>query len=598
MSEDNQQSDAVLTQIIDASLTGIVREMQTSLFRTGFSTIIRESHDASCALLSRKGELLAQHVVLPIHMGAFPACTQAVLKVYPAEEISEGDAFLINHPYLGGSAHAPDIAVITPAFFRNQLVGFCGSIAHKSDLGGPVPGSCSGKATETFNEGLHLPPVRFVHRAQSMYEIEAIIGANSRTPELVLGDIRGQTGTGRLGERRLAELLEKYGEENVLRCVDDLFRITEQKIRQAISGWKDGIYDAERFVDNDGVDTGKPIRIHVRITKKTDRILFDFTQSADQAKGPANMRPPLVRASCAYCLIALIDPFLAVNEGLLRTISFEVRDGSVLNPRFPAPMNSYNPTVHAVIDAVFDALSGTVPDKKRADGCGNRSITLGGLARSGKGYIQYEIIGGGGGARSGKDGDSGTTVNQSNGMTAPVEIIESEFPVRLLRHDLVKDSGGAGCYRGGLGILREYLILQDARLSLRSSKHLIPPSGIEGGEPGRPGAVYVNPATAGEQRLPTLCEYYLKNEDILRLETPGGGGLRDPLERNPGKVLEDVEDGNVSLNKAAEDYGVVIHRLEDGYEIDALATETLRRRKQSLRGDKNEPGKEASNELP
>ncbi len=597
--QSSRQADVVLTQIIGASLAGIVCEMQNSLFRTGFSTIIRESHDASCALLNPKGEVMAQHVVLPLHMGAFPACTQAVLKSYPSQEISDGDGFLINHPYFGGSAHAPDIAVITPAFFRGQLVAFCGTIAHKSDLGGPVPGSCSATATEIFNEGLHLPAVRFVHRGEPIQEVLAIIGANSRTPDLVLGDIRGQLGTDQLGERRFGELLEKYGLENVLDSVEELCRITERKIRQAFSGWKDGIYEAERFVDDDGVDVGKAIRIHVQVIKEGDRVLFDFTMSADQAKGPANIRPPLVRAACAYSLIALIDPYLPVNEGLLRAIEFKVREGSVLNPRFPAPMNTYNPTVHALIDAIFAALSGTVPDRKRGDGCGSRSITIGGQIESGgKGYIQYELFGGGGGARSGRDGDSGTMVNQSNGRIAPVEIIEPEFPIRLRRFDLVKDSGGAGQYRGGLGILREYLIIHEGTLSLRSSKHLIPPAGIQGGRPGRPGIVFVNPGTAEEKQLPTRCVYPLKKEDVLRVETPGGGGLGDPLTRDPVRVLQDVEEGNVSLDKAAEDYGVVIHRLEEGYEIDALATETLRRRKQSLRGDKNEPGKEASNELP
>lgn len=582
MDQPKQQTDPVLTQIVGASLAGIVREMQNSLFRTGFSTIIRESHDASCALMNPRGQVIVQHVVLPLHMGAFPACTQAILKVYAPEEISEGDGFLINHPYHGGSAHAPDIAVITPAFFRGELVGFCGSIAHKSDLGGPVPGSCSGKAREIFNEGLHLPAVRFVRRGEPSREVQAIIAGNSRTPELVLGDIRGQLGTDRLGERRLAELLEKYGLEKVLLSVEELFRIAEQKVRQAVSRWKDGVYAAQRFVDDDGVELGKAIRIHVRIVKEGDRILFDFSRSADQAQGPANIRPPLVRASCAYCLIALIDPHLPVNEGLLRTIEFEAREGSVLNPRFPAPMNTYNPTVHALIDAVFEALSGTVPDRKRADGCGSRSIITGGnITGSGKGYIQYELFGGGGGARSGKDGDSGTMVNQSNGRIASVEVIESEFPVRLLRYDLIPDSGGAGCYRGGLGIRREYLILKETRLALRSSKHLIPPAGIEEGKPGRPGALLVNPGTAGEVRLPTRCEHPLQEGEVVRLETPGGGGLGDPLTRDPARVLEDVEDGNVSLEKAAEDYGVVLRPLENGYKLDVSATEARRREKRS-----------------
>jgi len=202
--------DAVDLEVVKASLSGIVREMQNSLFRTGFSTIVRESQDASCALMNAKGEVVAQHVVLPLHIGAFPACCGAIIAEF-GDSIAEGDAFIINHPYHGGSPHAPDFCVISPVFCEGELFGFCGSIAHKSDIGGPVPGSCSGQARETFNEGLHLPAIRYQRGFQPLGDIERIIGANSRTPELVLGDIRGQLGADRLGERRLNELAAKYG---------------------------------------------------------------------------------------------------------------------------------------------------------------------------------------------------------------------------------------------------------------------------------------------------------------------------------------------------------------------------------------------------
>ena len=198
--------DAVDLEVMKASLSGIVQEMQNSLFRTGFSTIVRESQDASCALMNANGEVVAQHVVLPLHIGAFPACTAAVIDVF-GDGIAEGDGFIINHPYHGGSPHAPDIAVITPVFVDGELFGFCGSIAHKSDIGGPVPGSCSGQAREIFNEGLHVPAVRYQRGYRVNGDIERLIGANSRTPELVLGDIRGQLGADRLGEKRLSEFV-------------------------------------------------------------------------------------------------------------------------------------------------------------------------------------------------------------------------------------------------------------------------------------------------------------------------------------------------------------------------------------------------------
>ena len=565
------QIDAVDLEVVKASLSGIVQEMQNSLFRTGFSTIVRESQDASCALMNAKGEVVAQHVVLPLHIGAFPACCAAVLKTY-GSDIAEGDAFLINHPYEGGSPHAPDMCVITPVFVGGKLFGFTGSIAHKSDIGGPVPGSCSGQARETFNEGLHLPAVRYQHKGVTSGEVDRIIGANSRTPELVLGDIRGQVGSGRLGERRMLELVDKYGEPKIEASFARLFDLSAQRLRGAVAEWKDGRFEAERLVDDDGIELEKPVRIHVVVEKTGDRIHFDFSGSADQTKGPANIRPPLAQAAAAYVLISLIDPHMYVCSGLLNAFTIKAREGSVIDPRFPAPVNTYNPTVHAVVDAIFAALSHVVPGRARADGSGSRSIIIGGRSTyTGKGYVQYEILAGGAGARASKDGGSGITVNQSNAKIAPVEIIESEFPTRLTRFELIRDSGGAGEFRGGLGLRREYLNLADARFSIRSMKHVIPPHGSNGGKTGRTGDIWINPEKDGAKRLPTrYADYPLKEGDVFCLDTPGGGGFGDPLLRDPRSVLADVTQGFVSVEAAERDYGVVLDR--SGGALDETAT--------------------------
>ncbi|HEY6257400.1 MAG TPA: hydantoinase B/oxoprolinase family protein [Xanthobacteraceae bacterium] len=578
------QVDAVDLEVVKASLSGIVQEMQNSLFRTGFSTIVRESQDASCALMNAKGEVVAQHVVLPLHIGAFPACCGAVIKAF-GDDIAEGDAFLINHPYEGGSPHAPDMAVLSPVFYSGELLAFCGSIAHKSDIGGPVPGSCSGQAREIFNEGLQLPAVRYQRAFKPAPDIERIIAANSRTPELVLGDIRGQLGADRLGEKRLGELVGKYGRDKILACWARLFEISEKRLRATFAEWKDGRFEAERFVDDDGIDLNTPVRIHVAVEKNGDRLHFDFSGSADQTKGPANVRPPLVQAACGYCLISLVDPAMYVCQGLLKAFTITAREASVLNPRFPAPVNTYNPTVHALVDAVYDALSNIVPDKVRADGSGSRSIILGGRnTYTGKGYVQYEIIAGGAGARAGKDGASGITVNQSNAMIAPVEIIESEFPSRLLRFELIADSGGAGRFRGGLGMVREYLNLEDARFSIRSMKHLIPPNGCAGGGAGRPGDIWINPGTPLAKRLPTrYADYPLRQGDVFRLDTPGGGGHGDPLAREPQRVLDDVQEGYISAEAAARQYGVVLAGDGEQRRIDAAATAA---RRQQMRASK------------
>jgi N-methylhydantoinase B len=576
--------DPITLQVIQARLAGIVQEMQNSLFRTGFSTIIRESQDASCAILNTKGEVVAQHVVLPLHMGAFPACAQGVLRHYQPSEIHEGDAFITNHPYLGGSPHAPDMAVLTPIFYRGEWVGFAADMAHKSDIGGPVPGSCWSQAREIFQEGLHLPPIRYASRFEPSRDIEAIIGANSRTPELVIGDMRGQVGAARLGERRYQELMEKYGCDTVLASFESLFALTESKVRREIASWPDGDGEGERFVDSDGIELDKPVRIHVKVEKKGDRMLFDFTGSAEQTKGPANIRPTVVRAACSYCLTALVDPALEINNGLARVVEIKVREGSVVHPYFPAPVNTYNPTVHALVEALFEAVSQIAPHKKVADGCSSRSIIIGGRSnKTGRSYVQYEIFGGGSGGRTGKDGVSGTNVNQSNARIAPVEIIDSEFSTRIRRFELIPDSGGAGKFRGGLGFVREYEMLdQEGRFSLRSTKHTVAPKGLESGLPGRTGRCALNPNTPKEKIIPSrYSDHLLQPGDVVRLETPGGGGLGNPLERDPESVLRDLRNGYVSLEKARELYGVVIETANGYFVIDERGTQEARKDRRS-----------------
>ena len=412
--------DPITLQVIQARLAGIVQEMQNSLFRTGYSTIIRESQDASCAILNTAGEVVAQHVVLPLHMGAFPACAAAVLKGFSPDEIHEGDAFIINHPYLGGSPHAPDMGVLTPIFYRGEWVGFAANMAHKSDIGGTVPGSGSGTAREIYQEGLHLPPVKFMSRRQPVKEIDALITANSRTPDVVIGDLRGQVGAARLGERRIAELMDRYGKTTILESTELLSAYTENRVRQTIASWPDGKSEGESFVDHDGIDLTRPIRIHVAIKKTGDRLHFDFSGSSDQTQGPANIRPPLVRAACAYCLVTLVDRFLPINQGLARTIDATFRPGSVVDPRFPAAVNTYMPTALTVAEAVLRALAHFVPDKHIAGGSGSAALVLGGrMAATERAFVHYEIFSGGTGARSGKDGVSATAFHLSNCKTAP-----------------------------------------------------------------------------------------------------------------------------------------------------------------------------------
>lgn len=565
--------DPVFLQVLRARLSGIVREMQLSLFRTGYSTIIRESQDASCALLTAGGDVIAQHVVLPLHMGAFPACCAAVLDTF-GEDIADGDAFLLNHTYEGGSPHAPDFAVLVPIFADGTLFGFAASMAHKGDIGGAVPGSSYGQAREVFNEGLLIPAVRYQAGGRTNTDVERIVGANSRTPELVLGDLRGQLGASRLGERRLRELTAAQGADVLRRYFDRILDVAEARLRRGVAAWPDGRVEAVRLIDDDGITRDRHIRVHVAVDKRGDRIRFDFSGTDGQTEGPANVRPPIVRAACAYALICLLDAADHINSGLLRVVELTAPEGSVVNPRFPAPVNTYNPTVHAVVDAVFDALSGLAPGEGRADGCASRSFVLSAPERGG---VQYEIFGGGTGAHARGDGASGSSVNHTNGRIAPIEIVESEFPVRVLESALIADSGGAGEFRGGLGIRRAYQVLEPTRLSLRSTRHSVLPLGVRGGGPGRPGRLVVDAAGRVEE-LPARCAgVELRPGDVFRLDTPGGGGFGDPRRRDPALVLADVADGYCGIDHARDVYGVQLVRSPDGQlRVDEDATRALR----------------------
>jgi N-methylhydantoinase B len=571
--------DPITLQVLQARLAGIVQEMQNSLFRTGYSTIIRESQDASCAILNCRGEVVAQHVVLPLHMGAFPACATALLDSHPENEITEGDAFIINHPYLGGSPHAPDMGVLTPIFHKAERVGFAANMAHKSDIGGTVPGSGSGSAREIYQEGLHLPAVKYMTGYRPVKEIEALIAANSRTAALVIGDLRGQVGAARLGERRISELMERYGKDTVLECTQMLANHTESRVRQALASWPDGESEGESFVDHDGIDLTRPIRIHVRIIKHGDKLQLDFSGSSDQTQGPANIRPPLVRAACVYCVVALVDRFLPINQGLARVVDAKFRPGSVVDPHFPASVNTYMPTALTVAEAVLQALAPLVPDRRIAGGSGSAALVLGGRdAESNRAFVHYEIFSGGTGARVGKDGVSATAFHLSNCKTAPIEIIESEFPARLERFEMLADSGGAGRWRGGLGFARDYRILtDDVRFSMRTDKHAIAPFGIDGGLAGGKGACIVNPHDDQARRLPSrFGDQPLKAGNVVRVERPGGGGLGNPRQRPVEAVIEDVRQGYVSPERARRDYCVALSIVGGEVVLDEKQTRFLR----------------------
>ena len=519
--------DSITEEILNASLAGVVKQMQEALFRTGFSTIIRESHDASCAVLTPDGRVASQHIVLPLHLGVFPVSVRAIIEAYGPTGIEPGDAFLINHPYIGGSPHAPDMCVIVPVFIDRNLSFFVASIAHKSDIGGPVPGSCSGKATDIYSEGMHFPAIRFVQNGVVSVEVESIIRTNSRTPDLVMGDIRGQLGCCHVGASRLQELSTKYGYRNLVDAIEQRIVAVKKIIHSEISSWPDHEAVGDRLMDDDGIIIGVPIKVAVVVKKQGSNLSFDFSETADQAKGPINIRPSLVRAACAYTVIASIGRSITVNQGILDAFDVITRPGSLLEPELPAPMNTYNPTVHAVINAGLDALGQIAPSSRRADGSDSRSLIFGFQRKKNApgSAISYEIFAGGSGATAETPGLPGCHVNQTNGRITPIEILETEYPLRIRQFSVLKETGGKGSSQGGDAFRREYESLTNGtQFSIRSSRHQIAPRGVSGGEDGRPGQAILNPGSEQRELASREINIPLDAGDIVRLDTPSGGG--------------------------------------------------------------------------
>jgi len=552
--------DPITFGVISSRLSGIVQEMQDSIFRTGYSTIVRESQDASCMILDADGDVVGEHVIAPLHITALPIVVRRIRELFDGD-LGPGDIFITNHPYAADVTHSIDMAVTGPLFAGDRLVAFCASIAHKSDLGGAIPGTANGSARELFQEGILYPPVRYMKRGALVRDVDAILRANSRTPELVLGDIRGQIGVSRLGERRLLETIERYGLETVLAVFAEKQDKTELRVRRALAAWPDGISEAETLMEGDGEEV---IRYHVRVEKSGDRIVFDFTGSSDQTTMPINVRPSIVRGCCYYAMIGMIDPDIENNGGLARVVETRLRSGSVLDPHFPAPTNAYMTTAAAVTEAIVAALSRLARDRRVAGVGGVGAFALAGTRPDGAAFQTYELLGSAYGARSGLDGISGVAVLLSNARTAPIEIMETEFPLRFRSFGLIADSGGAGRYRGGLGFAREYeLLAPQAQMTLRGGKHAIPAYGIDGGCAGRLGSLVTHPGTPNATKYPSrFSGVALREHDIVRVEKAGGGGLGPAPERPFDAVLDDVLDGYVSRAAALADYHVDPNRLD------------------------------------
>jgi N-methylhydantoinase B len=548
--------DLVTTEVVASRLRETAATMEYALYHSGYSPILRESKDGTAGLTDPDGRVIMIGGGLQYHFTAYQQAVQAVLARYPAASLKPGESFITNDPYRCGCPHAPDFVALTPAFHEGVLIGFGVSLAHKSDIGGLVPGSSGAAAREIYHDGLLLPPVRFQTDAGIEESIEAIIANNSRVAEVVLGDLRAQVGCTRLGVGRLAALCDEYGRDVVRGVMQTLMALTTRRIADELRSWPDGSAEAEGFLDHDGAAKDKPIRIRVRATKTGERLQLDFTGTDAQTIGPVNLVRATAEAAALQAVLAIVDPTITVNAGLREAVDFVLPEGSVINALHPATVNLYFPTAHLVYNVVLSALGERNPARAVApSGLGSGAVTIGyRKSRSGKPAVLYELLNTSLGGTSRHDGAA--IVMAMNHFTpgAPVEIFESEYPLRVRAFELLRDSAGAGRYRGGLGYAREFEVLEDSVLTVRSSNHLFPAPGHSGGLSPKPSRVVLNPHTPDAEELSAIETRYLKAGDVIRFERSGGAGFGPPSERAPELVRDDVRNGYVSPQAAAEIY--------------------------------------------
>jgi N-methylhydantoinase B len=548
--------DPITTEVIINRIRETTAAMAHALFHSGYSPILRESQDGTAGLCDADGRVIMVGGGLQYHSLLYTRAVESVIARYPVVDMRDGDSFVSNDPFKAGNSHVPDIVVITPVFYRGELIAFGASVAHKADVGGLVPGSSGAAAREIFHDGVLIPPVRYWSKDGVNREVEAILRNNSRVPEVVVGDLRGQVGSTRLGAERLCALCDEYGADTLRAAMTSLIERTAARVRGEFAQWPDGEHSAEALLDHDGADRSKPVRIKVSARKRGDRLTLDFSGTDAQAKGPVNTPLPTAQAVSLLAVIAACDPTIPMNSGVLDAVDFIMPPGTVVHPQFPASVNHYFPTSHVVYTCVLAALGKLNPARAVAPaGFGTGAIAIGySKGRAGKPTVQYELMVTSLGGTSSHDGTSIVLAMNHFTPGTPVEIIETEYPVMVRRYDIWRDSAGAGRHRGGVGNVREYQLLVDVILTARTSNHRQGAWGLNGGEPPALSRAVINPDTPQAEEMDCMETRMVAAGTVVRLAQAGGAGYGDPRERPQELVQQDIDDGYVSPEAAALTY--------------------------------------------
>jgi N-methylhydantoinase B len=566
-------SDPITLELFKNAIFSIADEMALTILRTTYSGVLKDNMDYSTGFADGAGTLAAQGLTLPGHLGSLPTALAAIMRHF-GEDIAPGDVFILNDPFDGGM-HLPDIFVIKPLYHDHQRLAFACTVCHHCDVGGRVAGSNASDSTEIYAEGLRIAPMKLFARGSLNQTIMTFIERNVRLPVQLFGDLRAQLAACHIAETQFAELVARYGAARTEELLAATIDYAERLTRIALKELPDGAWSFEDWIDDDGIELGKPIRLCVAIRKSGGHMVVDWTGTSPQVKGAINNTLSFTKAASYTAVRSVLPANIPNNEGVFRAIEVICPPGSVGNAVLPAACAARGLTGFRMVDCMFGALAMMLPDKVKAAGDGgNTGISIGGYDAQRNPFVYVDFTCGAWGARPWADGLDGNSHMFANMASHSVEVTEAEHPISLLAYEFVADKAGAGKYRGGVPFLRDYRFnAAEGVLQVRSDRRQHLPFGLYGGNPGKPSENYLNP-NSQNRVLPSKVTMTITRGDVFRHVLAGAGGWGDPLERDPEAVLKDVRNELLSPAKAKADYGVVVDAART--RVDAQATQSER----------------------
>jgi len=578
--------DPIAFELFKNSLFSMTDDMALTIFRTTYSGVLKDNMDYSTGFADADGRLVAQGLTLPGHLGSVPTALASIMRHF-GDDMGPGDVFIMNDPFDGGM-HLPDIFIFKPLYHGGERLAFACTCCHHSDVGGRVAGSNASDSTEIYAEGLRIAPMKLYEAGKLNKTIMTFIEKNVRLPVQVQGDLRAQLAACHIAETQFADLVAKYGTARTKTLMAEVLDHAERLTRAELAKLPDGEWSFEDFIDDDGIDYGKPIRLFVTIRKTGDSMVVDWTGTNPQVKGAINNTLSFTKAA-SYCAVRSVLPqIIPSNEGVYRAIEVICPPGTIGNGVLPAACAARGLTGFRMVDCMFGALAMMLPDKVTAAGDGgNTGISIGGYDEARKPFVYVDFTCGAWGGSPWADGLDGNSHMMANMASQSIEVTEAEMPMAVIAYEFVTDKAGAGKSRGGVPFRRDYRFLEhEGMLQVRSDRRDHRPFGLYGGSPGQPSENYLNPDTDGAL-LPSKLTMTIRKGDVFRHVLAGGGGWGDPLERDAQAVLRDVRNEYISAARARADYGVIVDTV--AWRVDEAATKKLRAEIRTARGWREVP---------